>query len=369
MVLIIILFGLPSFLILIDFFKFLISGRRIYNNIFNRILEVIIIVGLPIFYLVVIDESINDCCSDSATFSPDYKLTIYVIIVLCIVSYFYSSYKKTIASPIIEILINSFLLGAIVLNIFISIQIEQFLWLFGNLPIIILYIFELLRNQKQFLLYSKSVDFKTNNILERWAWKILNLKLILKIPILFVLCLPLLTLISGFLLLFGQKPDSIIKAFTDTYYHGFSQLDYMCDNVACGGHFLCSVAANGHTRFVKPERFGERRGNKIICNRQLLISNAFEELIEQRLPKTHKVIRRNYNKVGNIVHRYYGIFNNKFVADLTYILMKPLEWFFLITLYSFDRNPENRIAKQYLNPLERTQIEKNECKTNITRIN
>ena len=28
--------------------------------------------------------------------------------------------------------------------------------------------------------------------------------------------------------------------------------------------------------------------------------------------------------------------------------MKPLEWIFLIVIYLFDANPENRIAIQYL---------------------
>ena len=29
-------------------------------------------------------------------------------------------------------------------------------------------------------------------------------------------------------------------------------------------------------------------------------------------------------------------------------LMKPLEWLFLVVLYTFDRKPENRICSQYL---------------------
>ena len=86
----------------------------------------------------------------------------------------------------------------------------------------------------------------------------------------------------------------------------------------------------------------------IICNRPLLISNAFEELIQERLLGIHQIIRRIYNKVGDLVHRYYGIFNNKYVSDLVYIAMKPFEWMFLLTLYLFDQKPENRIAKQYL---------------------
>lgn len=123
----------------------------------------------------------------------------------------------------------------------------------------------------------------------------------------------------------------------------------MCDNVECGGHFLCSVGANGHKLIVKPIRYGERNGNKIICNRQLLISNAFEGLVQDKLPKVHKIIRKVYNHVGNLVHKHYHIFNNKLVSDFIYILMKPLELVFLITLYTFDNKPENRIAIQYLN--------------------
>ena len=35
-------------------------------------------------------------------------------------------------------------------------------------------------------------------------------------------------------------------------------------------------------------------------------------------------------------------------ADITYLVMKPLEWIFLLVLYLTDRKPEDRIAKQYL---------------------
>ena len=35
------------------------------------------------------------------------------------------------------------------------------------------------------------------------------------------------------------------------------------------------------------------------------------------------------------------------LADIIYFLMKPLEWLFLLVLYLFDTNPENRIAVQY----------------------
>ena len=179
---------------------------------------------------------------------------------------------------------------------------------------------------------------------------------LIKFPVLAILLIPIVLLLSLFLMLFGQKPDSLIRAFTDTYKHGFSQLDYMCENVECGGHFLCSVGANGHRSIVKPIRYGERNGNKIICNRQLLISNAFEGLVQEKFPNIHKVIRQKYNRVGDLIHKYYPIFNNKYVSDLVYIFMKPLEMFFLLMLYTFDKKPENRIAIQYVNEKHREKI-------------
>lgn len=357
-ILILILIGLPALIVSIDFLGFLITGHQVVNKALLRITEVGSLIILPLLYGGF--GAKNDCCDDdSAVFSPDHQLTIGIIIILCLTAYFYSSYRTKISTPIIEIVINSLLFIGIVLNVFIAIHTKD-IWLSvaGNMPIILLAILVLVKNQRAFIDYSQETEFIPKNSFENIAWKILNLQPILKFPIILVLCLPILAILTAMLLLVGQKPDSLVRAFTDTYKHGFSQWDYKCDNVQCGGHYLCSVAANGHTKIVKPKRRGIRNGHNIICNRQLLISNAFEDLIQDRLPFLHKPIRRQYNKVGNFIHRYYGIFNNKFVSDFIYILMKPLEWFFLLTLYTFDRKPENRIAKQYISNTDRQQIDR-----------
>jgi hypothetical protein len=356
------LVGVPAVFILIDFIGFLFKGERLYNAALLCILDILAMVVLPVIYLTFMDNAANDCCDESAAFSPDHRLTIYVLIVLCILFYFISVIRDKIASPIVEVLINCFLLSGIALNIFIWLQ-AGMLGLVGNLPIIMLLLLQLAKSHKRFLKYNENRNSNEGSFYTRMAWRILGLNPFFRIPLLLILCLPLLIIITSALLLFGQKPDSIVRVFTDTYKHGLSQWDYMCDNVDCGGHFLCSVAANGHRSIVKPQRFGERGGGKIICNRQLLIANAFEELIEQRFPGMHKVIRRNYNKVGHVIHRYYGIFNNKTLADVIYLLMKPLEWIFLITLYFCDENPENRIAKQYLSHPDRKQLEEELNKT------
>lgn len=340
-----------ALVIAIDFLAYLFTGRRIVRKGLFCIAEVFAMVIMPFMYVAFFDETTNNCCGDSAVFSPDHRVAIYTLIIICVIAYFYSSFRKKMAGPLTEIIVNALLLICIVLNVFIIIQINDSMFtLIGNVPIIMLAILMLAKNHQLFIEWSMEVDISG---FENAACKILSLKPIYKFPILFILCLPVLVILASLLLIVGQKPDSFIRAFTDTYKHGFSQWDYQCDNVQCGGHYLCSVAANGHKKIVKPKRFGVRNGGKIICNRQLLVSNAFEELLQERLPLVHKIIRKQYNKVGNVVHRYYNVFNIKWFADLIYVLMKPLEFFFLLILYLFDRKPENRIAKQYLSIAER----------------
>lgn len=355
-VLILIVLLVPSILLILDLISVAFNHKRLFNKIVLFIFDILCIVILPTIYLIVFDESTNDCCSDSATFSPQHKITIYAIIFVCIIGYFISAYKKKNYSPLVEVGINSTLLFGLLFNMVICYHIN-FYAIFGNISIIILFLIQLIQNHKKFLKNITELDYQNN--WEKLAWKILHLNPLIKYPILLIAFAPIFTVITSLLLLFGQKPDSLIRAFTDTYKHGFSQLDYMCKNVECGGHFLCSVAAKGHKSIVTPVRYGERGGNKIICNRQLLISNAFEEIIEQKFPKLHHVIRTRYNKVGNFIHKYYTIFNNKIVADIIYILMKPFEWFFLFVIYLLDEKPENRIAQQYLSKKERRLIFEN----------
>ena len=56
-------------------------------------------------------------------------------------------------------------------------------------------------------------------------------------------------------------------------------------------------------------------------------------------------MRYIYDKYGYPLSKH---INNAVQADITYIIMKPLEWIFLIVLYLFDVKPENRIATQYI---------------------
>lgn len=344
----ILLLALPAVASFLEFCAYFVAGKRLINKELFKLVEITAMICYPLFFFVVIDEKYNDCCTDSAVFSPDHKLTIYVIVAVCVLVYGYCAFRKNIAPPLIELFINSILMLSLVLNIFIAIHADQPLWLFGNLPVIMLVLLMLLKNHQLFLNYAKAVTFREDSRFQQMLWNFMQQDLLKKVPVLMLLFIPVLVIISVFLLLFSQEPDSVIRAFTDTYKHGLSQLDFECDNVNCGDHFLCSVAAGGHQSIVKPVRMGVRRGRPIVCNRQLLIANAFEELVETNFPGLHHRIRHQYNKVGDMIHRYYFVFNRKMVADLVYFLMKPLEWLFLIALYLTYKNPEAIITRQYM---------------------
>lgn len=159
-----------------------------------------------------------------------------------------------------------------------------------------------------------------------------------------VLALPLLGILVGILALFGQQPDAFIKAWTETSDWTLSA-QTAPQNLVVDEHYLCTVAAGGHRRIVKPLRMGERHGHAVIVNRQLMIANAFEQLLEERTPRFHRHVRHFYDTYGFPVAK---LIHSRFAADIVYVIMKPLEWLFLVTLYLFDVKPENRIAVQYL---------------------
>lgn len=115
-------------------------------------------------------------------------------------------------------------------------------------------------------------------------------------------------------------------------------------NIQYDEHYLCTVAANGHGKVVKPIRTGMRHGHRVLVNRQFCIANAFEQVLEKKTPVSHRVVRAIYNSIGYPISKH---IYSKHLADIIYFLMKPLEWIFILVLYTVDVNPENRIAVQY----------------------
>lgn len=158
-----------------------------------------------------------------------------------------------------------------------------------------------------------------------------------------VLFLPLLGIAVGILVLFGQQPDDVIRAFTETSEWNLSQRTSP-QNVYYDEHYLCTAAAGGHRRVVKPLRLGIRHDHAVIVNRQLCVANAFEQILQEKMPRLHHIIRHFYDAYGFPIAKK---IRSPYTADLVYLCMKPLEWLFLIVIYFCDVKPENRIALQY----------------------
>lgn len=158
-----------------------------------------------------------------------------------------------------------------------------------------------------------------------------------------LLALPLLGILIAILLLFGQAPDSLIRVWTDTAEWTLSS-HQAPPELPYDAHYLCTVAARGHRRLVKPLRTGLRHGHCVLVNRQLCVANAFEQLLSERFPRAHRCIRTFYDRTGYPIAKH---IRSPYVADAVYLLMKPLEWGFLAVLYLCDRKPEQRIATQY----------------------
>ena len=156
--------------------------------------------------------------------------------------------------------------------------------------------------------------------------------------------LPVLGILVMLLCLFGQQPDGIILAFTKTSDWVLSK-EIAPPPVAYDTHYLCTVSLRGHRKLVKPIRYGIRKGEKIVVNRQLCVANAFEQLIMEKTPRFHKAVRNFYDTYGYPISRH---IRHAWTADVVYLMMKPLEWVFLVVLYLFDEKTENRISSQYL---------------------
>ena len=123
-------------------------------------------------------------------------------------------------------------------------------------------------------------EISYENRLLRWLHQLLNQSR--NWPWLAVLvALPTLALVVLVLMLFGQQPDSMIKAWTNTADWAFSQ-KIPPQNLIIDEHYLCTVAAGGHENVVKPQRMGVRHGHPVVVNRQLCIANAFEQVLERK---------------------------------------------------------------------------------------
>lgn len=281
-------------------------------------------------------------------FASKHLLTLIVFFAFSITSIILLWLKGNLLPPIILVLAMVFSVIGIFISIAVLLQLGSTKE-YGNvggfmfpLPVVYIFLafgllFKVLRNEGE-LSSTKTYRNKTLN-------KLNTLMANANRQPLFVLLLliPVFVFVMAILVLLGQDYNSITKVFTETTTWHFSQKTHppILDH---RGHYLCTVAVCGDPEIVKPLRLGMRHGNEIVVNRQLLVANAFEELVQDISPRLHKVIRNIYDKYGYPLSQKITTTQS---SNLVYRLMKPLEYLFLAVLYLCCSKPEEKINKQY----------------------
>lgn len=298
--------------------------------------------------------------AEGSGYSPigmDHLLTFWVYQILFWISSFTLWLKGEKLPPLTLVLALCAILIGIVLNLFLVLQVTErsdpvvgWRYQFNSIHIYLFVqyfavnillgthlIYKIMRSEGK-LAENRSYQNKVLNSLNRW---VVNIYLS---PIwIFLLTFPVIFIITCILLILGQSPDSMVKLFTETTCWRFSVMSHP-EYLPQQGHYLCTVAARGTPELVKPLREGLRHGKPILVNRQLLIANAFEELIEEKFPRFHRCIRGGYDRYGFPLAK---MINTPTCSNLTYLLMKPLEYIFLVVLYLFCIHPEEKINRQY----------------------
>ena len=195
--------------------------------------------------------------------ATEMMLTICIFILVAILGYLILRFAKiNKLSPLALVLAMSALyIGVIVAGLWIcqvfKMSIENLILILFPLNVIVIFIKVIkdviikwnseYKDKRRVLKDNKLINL-CNKILNNslnWPWLAL------------IFMVPLLGILIGILALFGQAPDSVIRAFTETAEWNLST-KIPAQSLEYDGHYLCTVAAGGHKEIVKPIRLGRR---------------------------------------------------------------------------------------------------------------
>jgi hypothetical protein len=86
--------------------------------------------------------------------------------------------------------------------------------------------------------------------------------------------------------------------------------------------FIVTAAGRGHAAFVGTHIEIERNGHRVLVNQQLITFWQFENLWRNFAPRSHRIFRCGYNRVGPIIA---ARIKSPWLADFAYLAIKPLE--------------------------------------------
>jgi hypothetical protein len=86
--------------------------------------------------------------------------------------------------------------------------------------------------------------------------------------------------------------------------------------------FIVTAAGQGHAAFVGTHIEIERNGRRLLANQQLITFWQFEDFWRNFAPRSHRIFRCGYNRIGPIIAAQ---IKSPWLADVTYLAIKPLE--------------------------------------------
>jgi len=110
--------------------------------------------------------------------------------------------------------------------------------------------------------------------------------------------------------------------------------------------YIATASARGHQRLVGSWSVATPRGTMMVT-RQLQLLKCAELALMVLAPALHRFIRANYDVVGKALARR---LNNPFLADLAYLMLKPLEWAARLVLKMFVPEINQYMGKLYAIP-------------------
>lgn len=86
--------------------------------------------------------------------------------------------------------------------------------------------------------------------------------------------------------------------------------------------YIATASARGHQPFVRSKLVRTIKGDLWVTH-QLQVFKCAEIALMTLLPRFHTALRRIYNRIGPTLA---GKLGNPFLADMAYLILKPLEW-------------------------------------------
>ena len=117
----------------LDMISFLVYGRRYVVK--DRHAVETFVMSYPLLYIW-----LDMAGGYHPALAPANRLTFDTLVMLCIVAYFYASYRKKLAWPPLEVIVNCLLLLGVLLDVALGIQIcNLWEWMFFILPVAIIF--------------------------------------------------------------------------------------------------------------------------------------------------------------------------------------------------------------------------------------